>query len=410
MRKLSFALTVLIVGGLLLGGCAPKEVATESIKIGLITELTGDMAAEGQTVVNGAQLAVDEINNAGGVSIGGKAYKIELLVEDSKFDDVTAIAAAQKLINEDKVLAIIEADRGTVANAVAPVAEAAKIVLIGPSIMSDDFTQDKKYVFRLTYTGSFQGKAIANFALAQLGVRNVAVLYDPDAASNRSLAVGFKTAVSEGVKDAITFLNPEGQSLGYTVQANVTTYRGKVSAFETYKEGATDYATQIANIKAANPDAIYLPNYAFEIPAQAQAIRAAGITVPLLGGDNWGSADLLKECGAACEGAYFATDFRPEIPNEVATQFIADYAVAYGAAPEGFAALAYEGAQVLKLALERGGTVEREAVREGMGKVARYNGVTGTILFAPGSGDPRKLANIMQIKNGKFVWVANIEQ
>jgi branched-chain amino acid transport system substrate-binding protein len=108
-------------------------------------------------------------------------------------------------------------------------------------------------------------------------------------------------------------------------------------------------------------------------------------------------------------GAYFTTDFRPEISNEAATEFIADCAVEYDAAPESPAALAYDAVQMLASALERADSVDREAVREGMVRLPRYNGVTGTIQFLPGSGDPEKPANVMQIKDGKFVWVANVE-
>jgi branched-chain amino acid transport system substrate-binding protein len=412
MRRVSFALAVLTMVSLILSvtACGPAEQAGETIKIGVIAELTGELGNLGQAAVNGVELAVAEVNDAGGVRIGGKMYRLELIVEDSEGRENVAIAAAQKLIDSDGVMAIIQADRSEVAIAASWIAENSKTVLIGPSIASPDFTVDpntrepKSYVFRTTFTGDFQGRALALFALSQLGTRRVAVLYDSDSAYNRSIAESFKESVNAGISEALYFMSPEGAPLG-----ELASYSGEVVAFENYSTGEMDFSAQLNRIKAANPDVLFLPNFLYDIPEQAKQARAMGIDVPLLGAEMWANAELLAECGSACEGAYLTTDFRPEIPNEAATQFVADYAVAYGMPPGSVAALCYDATHMLALGLERGDDVDREALREGLVRLPRYNGVTGSIDYHPDTGDPQKPANVMQIRDGKFVWIANVD-
>ena len=122
--------------------------------------------------------------------------------------------------------------------------------------------------------------------------------------------------------------------------------------------------------------------------------RDLGIDVQLLGGDSRASADMVKECGSNCEGAYLTTDFRSEIPNEVAEKFIADYTAAYGVSPESPAALSYDTDYLLASALQRAAKVHCEAPREDMTTLPKYVDVTGVIQYEAGSGDPIKHANI----------------
>ena len=413
MRRVSFALAVLTILGLALGvvGCAPQAQAPQTIKVGVIAELTGDLAVIGQMSKNGVELAVNEINDAGGVEISMKKYKLEPIVEDCAGKEDLAIAAAQKLIAQDDVLAIIGPDISKAAIPASWVAENTKTVMIGTSVTNPDFTVDpqtkqpKKYVFSVTFNDDFQGAALAKFALTQLGATKAAVLYDSESAFNRGLAERFKESFTAGVGDeGAVFVGLDGVPIG-----PAQSFAGEVVAFESYKTGDTDFTAQLTRIKKAAPDVLFMPNYLNEVPLQAKQARALGIDVPLLGADTWAVADLLKACGSNCEGAYLTTDFRPEIPNEAAQKFIADYTAKYGSAPESPAALAYDAVQVLALALERAAKVDREAMRDGMTGVSRYEGVTGHIEFKAGSGVPIKSANIMQIKDGKFVWFANVQ-
>jgi len=423
MKKLSFALAMLTIVSLALTGCAaPQAQAPQTIKIGLITQLTGDMAVVGQTVRNGAEMAVKEINAEGGVEVNLKKYKIELVVADSEGQEAKAVAAALKLITQDNVLAIVQHERSQTAVPVALIAESTKTVLIG-GIAAPEFTMDsmtkqpRKYVFRSTFSSDFQGPALAQFTLTQLGAKKAAVLYDSESLYNRSLAESFKATFVGGISAGATALFTGldnaplpigvfgGEGIG---EGAIQDFSGEVVAFESYKTGDKDFAAQLNRIKAANPDVLFLPNYLTDVPTQVKQAKSLGIAATIVGPDTMAQADMLKACGAACDGAYATTDFRPEIPNKLADKFIQDYAAAYGAAPEWPAASAYDSIKILAMALERGAKVDREALRDGMTRVS-YDGVSGNISFRAGSGDPVKAANIMQIKGGQFVWVANVQ-
>lgn len=422
MRKVAVVLAVLMFISIVLTGCAAQQVQTpQTIKLGLITQLTGNMGAVGQTVRNGAELAVSEINAEGGVKVSGKQYKIELLVADSEGQEVKAVEAAQKLITGDNVLAIVQHERSQTAVPVSLIAESAKTVLIG-GIAAPEFTMDsmtrqpRKYVFRSTFSSAFQGPALASFALTQLGAWKAAVLYDSESAYNRSLAESFKAKFTEGVSadESTLFTGVDGNPLFLGVagkglsQGPLPVANGDVVAFESYKTGDTDFTAQLTRIKEAGADVLFLPNYLTDVPAQVKQAKNLGITAPIVGPDTLAQVAVLEACGAACNGIYVTTDFRPEIPNKRAEKFIQDYAAAYGVAPEWPAASAYDSIKVLAMALERGAKVDRETLRDGMTRVS-YDGVSGNIRFSAGTGDPVKAANVMQINDGQFVWIADVE-
>jgi len=182
---------------------------------------------------------------------------------------------------------------------------------------------------------------------------------------------------------------------------------GTVVAFETYTTGDKDFSAQLTKIKEANPDVVFLPNYYSEVPLQIQQGKRLGINVPFLGSDSWGSNELISLCGADCEGYYFSTHYAPDAATPVAQKFIKDYTDKYGKVPDDVAALTYDAFGLLWMALKNAGQVDREAVRNALAQIPKYEGVTGTLQFKEGSGDPIKSAVILQIKDGKFVWFAN---
>ena len=132
-----------------------------------------------------------------------------------------------------------------------------------------------------------------------------------------------------------------------------------------------------------------------------------GITVPFLGSDSWGSAELIKLCGTDCEGYYFSTHYAADDATPVAKKFIDAYTAKYGSTPDDVAALTYDSFGLLWKALQSGGKVDRESVRNALAQVPNYDGVTGNMTFKEGSGDPIKSAVILQVKGDKFVWFAN---
>ena len=367
-------------------GCGDNK-QQDTIKVGLIVELTGDMPGVGASSKNAAQLAVNEQNSAGGISIGGKPYQIELVVEDNASKAEQSVAAVNKLITQDNVLAIVGPNASLGAIPAAEIAEYNKTLLITPWSTNPKTTLDtttgkpKDYVFRACYTDPFEGRVLARFVLEKLKAKKVAVLYDVASEAPKSQADLFR----------LTF-----EELG-----------GKTVAFETYTTGDRDFSAQLTKIKSANPDVIFLPAYYNDVGLIAQQAHRAGITKPLVGSDAWSSPELIKLSNGTVEGDYFANHYASDIATPTAKKFIDAYAKQYGTIPDDVAALTYDSMGLLFEAIKKSPTLDRKVVRDSLATLANYPGVTGDIKFTAGSGDPVKSAVIMQIKGDKFVWVMN---
>ena len=387
MRKiLSPAALFLLSVICMLIGCGDNK-QQDTIKVGLIVELTGDMPGVGASSKNAAQLAVNEQNSAGGISIGGKPYQIELVVEDNASKAEQSVAAVNKLITQDNVLAIVGPNASLGAIPAAEIAEYNKTLLITPWSTNPKTTLDtttgkpKDYVFRACYTDPFEGRVLARFVLDKLKAKKVAVLYDVASEAPKSQADLFR----------LTF-----EELG-----------GKTVAFETYTTGDRDFSAQLTKIKSANPDVIFLPAYYNDVGLIAQQAHRAGIKQPLVGSDAWSSPELIKLSNGTVEGDYFANHYASDIATPTAKKFIDAYAKQYGNIPDDVAALTYDSMGLLFEAIKKSTTLDRKVVRDSLATLANYPGVTGNIQFTAGSGDPVKSAVIMQIKGDKFVWVMN---
>jgi branched-chain amino acid transport system substrate-binding protein len=386
MRKTAFAFILLIVLMLALASCGGAGGAA-TIKVGGIGELTGDIPAVGASFKNAAEMAVKEVNDAGGLEVAGNKYKVEFSIEDNAGKADQSASAAQKLITQQNVVAIIGPNASRYAIPASEIAESSKVALITPWSTNPKTTLDaktnapKKYVFRACFIDPFQGRVVAKFAMDNLKAKNAAVLYDVASDYNKGIAEFFKQTY---------------ESLG-----------GKVVSFETYTTNDKDFSAQLTKIKSANPDVIFLPNYYSEVPLQIQQAKRLGITAPFLGSDSWGSDDLIKLCGNDCEGYYFSTHYAADNATPVAKKFIDAYKAKYNSTPDDVAALTYDSFGLLWTALKNAGKIDRQAVRDALAKIPKYEGVTGTMQFQEGSGDPIKSAVILQVKGGKFVFFAN---
>lgn len=386
MRKGKLLFSLVMVIGMLLSACAGAG-GEDVIKVGGIGELTGDIPAVGASFKNAAEMAVQEINDAGGLEVGGKKYKIELIIEDNAGKADQSASAATKLITQDNVVAIIGPNASRYAIPASEIAESNSVVLISPwstnpkTTLKGDTTDPKQYVFRAAFIDPFQGRVVAKFALENLGAKTAAVLYDVASDYNKGIAEFFKQTFEEN--------------------------GGQVVAFETYTTGDKDFTAQLTKIKDANPDVIFLPNYYSEVPLQIQQGKRLGIDVPFLGSDSWGSSELISLCGKDCEGYYFSTHYAADNATPVAKEFIDSYQAKYGNVPDDVAALTYDSFGLLWQALQSAGKVDRQAVRDALAKIPNYEGVTGTMQFQEGSGDPIKSAVILQIMNDKFNFFAN---
>ena len=366
------SLILAIVLGLVLGtGCEPAIKAEKTIKIGVIAPITGSIPVVGQSTVNAAKLAVQEVNAAGGLEVGGQKIKVELFVEDNQDKKETAISAAQRLINQSGVVAIIGPQASRNAIPAATIAEESRIPMISPWSTNPETTAGKEYVFRVAFIDPFQGRVMARFAVEELGSERAAVLYDVASEYNRGIAEIFKQVYEDA--------------------------GGKVVAFETYTTGEKDFKTQLTAIKASGAQVLFLPNYYNEVPLQIKQARELGVEATIIGADAWGQikvADL-----ANMEGLFFSTHYDSASPS--AQQFVAAYQAAYGEVPDDVAALTYDAFGMLFEALRSQGKTDPEAIRNGLASISHYEGVTGTMEYK-GTGDPVKSAVILQIKEGQF--------
>jgi len=373
-KKLVVVLMVLAVLGSLVAGCGKEK----TIKIGLNTELTGSIPVVGQSCKNAAEMAVQEVNDAGGLEVGGTKYKIDLIVEDNEDKAESAAAVAQKLITQDNVVAMIGPNASRNAIPAADIAESSKVPMISPWSTNVKTCEGKKYVFRACFTDAFQGVVCAKFALNSLHATKAAVLYDVASEYNKGIAEVFKKTFEE-----------QG---------------GKIVAFESYTTGDKDFSSQLTRIKAANPDVLFLPNYYSEVPLQVQQAHKLGYKGAFLGSDSWGSTELIKLGGADMEGQFFSTHYAPDIATPQAQKFISAYKAKYGSVPDDVAALTYDSFGLLFQALQACGKIDdREALRNALAQIQSYQGVTGNIKYE-GTGDPVKSAVILQIKNGQFTY------
>lgn len=379
----------LLVAGWLAALCASCAWAGKGpvIKIGLIAELTGDIPAVGASCKTAAEQAVEAVNGAGGLDVGGEKYRIELVVQDNGSKADQAALCAQKLIAQDRVLAIIGPNASLGAVPASSIAESSKTVLITPWSTNPKTTLDartgksKQYVFRACYTDPFEGRILARFVRDTLKFDTAAVLYDVASEAPKSQAELFRQIFTQT--------------------------GGKVVAFETYTTGDRDFSAQLTKIREAQPRMIFLPAYYNDVPLVVQQAQRLGIKVPFVGSDAWSSPDLIKLSQGAVEGFYFANHYASDAATPVAEGFIKTYQQRYGKTPDDIAALTYDAFGLLFKAIQAAGKPERKAVRDALACIPKYEGVTGAMSFQEGSGDPVKSGVILQVRDGKFVWVCN---
>jgi branched-chain amino acid transport system substrate-binding protein len=332
-------------------------------------------------------MAVQEINAKNGVTIGGKSYHVNLVVEDNASKADQSAAAAQKLVSDPSIVALIGPNASLGAIPASEIAESAKVLMITPWSTNPRTTRDartgaaKQYVFRACFTDPFEGRVLAKFALDTLHAKTAAVLYDGSSEAPKSQAELFKSIFTE--------------------------FGGRILDAETYTTGDKDFSAQLTKINQSAPDIIFLPAYYNDVPLVVQQAKRLGIKAPFLGSDAWSSPDLITLSGEAVEGYYFCNHYAADVATPEATRFIQAYSAQYGKVPDDVAALTYDAFGLLFKALEGAGKVDRQATRDALAKVPSYDGVTGSMRFADGSGDPIKSAVILQIRGGKFVWVTN---
>lgn len=380
---LAALLALFTVTGVCVSGCnkgSSSSSSSNEIRVGHFASMTGDTATFGTSADEGIRLAADEINAAGGVL--GKPVKV--ITEDDRSVSPEARSAAQKLITQDHVVALLGEIASSRSIAAAPVAQKAKIPMLSPGSTNPKVTEQGDYIFRACFIDPLQGTAMANFAMDELKLKNFAILY----ATNSDYSVGLRDFFKQAVERK----------------------GGKIVAEESYQEKAdTDFTGQLTKIKAANADAIYVPGYYTEAGLIAGQARRLGLNVPLLGGDGWDSDVTVKTGGPAMEGNYFTNHYAPDQKGEAVGKFIEAYKKKYnGKVPDAMAILGYDAMKLLADAIKRAGGTDAKAIRDALAATKDFPGAAGNITI-----DDKRNANkpivVVQVKNGTFNYVTSID-
>src|SRR6266581_8008481 len=321
MKSTFLPVTILLLF-LNLSACGPQpgRVVHDNgkIKIGYYGDLSGPTFNFGKSALNGVLMAVNEINLAGGIN----GRKLDVVIEDDQGGAEMAAARSSKLIDVDKVIAVIAGGTSGNSRAGAPKAQVAQIPLISPSSTDPAVTQIGDYIFRACFIDAFQGEVMAKFAVNTLKAKRAAIMLD------------FNSPYSRGLMEFFEF--------------SFAKLDGQIVAKQSYSQGDADYRGQLSAIKAAEPDVIYIPGYYGDVAIIARQARQLGLTQPLLGGDGWDAPELWELGGDALNGSFISNHYSADDPSETIQNFVHAYRQRYGnLTPDAHAALAYDALRFL---------------------------------------------------------------
>lgn len=345
--------------------CSKKDAGSAAgiIKIGGVAPLSGNVAVYGVECKNGIDLAVEEINAAGGVA--GK--KLVFICEDDEGMPDKTVNAFKKLITKDKVSIVIGSLTSGCAKAITTLAQARGVVQIAPAATSPDITDAGNFIFRACFIDPFQGTVGGKFAAENLGAKNAAILYD--------LQNDYSVGLTENFK------------------ASFTAAGGRIAAEESYAGGDKDFNAQLTKIKNASPDVVYLPDYYGTVALVAKQLRAQGIQCPIVGADGWDG--LVGTAGDEVLNGYYSNHYAIDSTEDKVREYVAAFRAKYNKNPNAFAALGYDSVYMVKDAIEAAGSTDAAAVRSALEKT---NGsyVTGHLTF-DAKHNPVKSAVMLKI-------------
>jgi branched-chain amino acid transport system substrate-binding protein len=386
MKSHNFYLAVLVAIGLagLSSGCkksgaeASGEAGGDPIKVGQFASLTGKEATFGISSDEGTTLAIEEINAAGGVL----GRKLQLLTEDTQSKPGEPATVVNKLIARDGVVAILGEVASSRSLEAAPICQQSKIPMISPSSTNPKVTEVGDFIFRVCFIDPFQGTVMANFATKTLQAKKVAVFTDAKSDYSKGLAKFFKEKfVANG---------------------------GTIAVELDYNGGDKDFKAQLTAIKAASPDAVFVPGYYTDAALICVQAKQLGLNVPFMGGDGWESDKLVEIGREAVEGQYFSTHYHPDVGSDRSKQFLQNYRLRWkGKTPDALAACGYDSVLVLADALKRAGSTDGQKVRDALAATKDFPAVTGTISINE-RRDASKAAVILQVKDGKYKYLETV--
>jgi len=356
--------------------------ASKTIKIGVDLELSQVVAQYGQKELEGLKLAIDEINQKGGV--GGK--KIELVVVDNKSDKTEAQNVATRLAVRENVLAILGPATSGATKSAAVAATKYKVPIISPSATDDTVTVDertgktKAYVFRTCFNDSFQGNVMANFALKTLKAKSVAIIYDASSDYSKGLFKNFKQTFTKG--------------------------GGKIVAEEAFAKGEQDFSSILTKIRDKKPNVIFAPVYYDEAGLIIKQARELGMNMPILGGDGFDDPKVVEKAGKKfANNVFFSAHYSSQDTDAKVQEFIKKFKKKYNTEPNAFAALGYDLGYFIADAIKRANlkfdsvAKDRERLKTAIENTKNFVGVTGIVNINK-NHNAEKSAVIIELKDG----------
>lgn len=345
MKRLVLSLAMVLP---LLSACTKKS---NEILIGEYGSLTGNEATFGLSTNKGIRMALDEVNEKGGV----KGRKIKLITLDDQGKNEEAASAMTKLITQEKVVAVIGEVASGRSKAAAPIAQENKVPMVSPSSTNPAVTAVGDYIFRVCFIDPFQGFVMSKFAIENLKVKKAAILRD------------VKSDYSVGLADVFA---AEFKKMG-----------GEIVADLSYQSNDIDFKGQLTEMRSKNPEAIFIPGYYTEVGLIAKQARELGIKATLLGGDGWDSSKLNEIGKEAINGSFFSNHYTTESTDPAVVEFIKKFKAKFNETPDGLAAMGYDAAKIIVAAMERSSEITSKNIRDELAKTKDFVGVTGKITI-----------------------------
>lgn len=374
MKKLLSITLALVMMATVMVGCnttTPGADDATEITIGLLAPLTGEVAQYGTAVKNAVELAFEKINAEGGLL--GKQVKLEILDEKGNPDEAVN---AYNLLMSKNIVALLGDVTSKPTLAIASLAANDRIPMLTPTATHPDVTTYGDNIFRACFLDPFQGSVMATYASGNLSAKTAAVIYNTSDDYSTGLAESFKaTAEAKGMT---------------------------IVSYEGYGANDKDFKTQLTNIRAANPDVLFMPDYYGTVALIVTQAREVGYTNVCLGVDGWdGILDSIDPAKLSdLNNTYFCNHYSVDDESEVVQTFINDYTTKYNQAPSALGALGYDGAFIMADAIKRAGKTDKEAIIAAL-KTTNYDGVTGNISYGE-NGDPIKSTAILKFDGTAF--------
>lgn len=389
-KKISALLMVaMLAGGAF--GCKKKEEAPapaataeapagDTVKIGFLGALTGDVAMFGKPTLDGMKMAAEELNAAGGIL--GK--KIEIVEADNRGDKQEGASVTQKFISRDNVTAIVGDPTTGITKVAAPIAQKAGVVLLSAGATGPGVVEVGDFIFRDTLLDSIAIPAVMDYFANELKFKSVAII----TSDNNDYSVG----LSQTFRDAAAKMPSV-----------------KIVADEKVKDGDKDFSAQVTNIKAKKPDVILFSGYYTEGALIMKEARKQGVKAPMFGGDGLFSPKFIELGGPAVEGSMSALGFSTEQATPATAKFIEAYkAKNAGAEPGLFDAQGYDAVMLLADAMKRANSVDPKVFKDALAQTKNFEGVSGTISMQANREPIKSPLSLLQVKGGKFVLKAKV--